>query len=65
MAQREFIKDWQGKVLGTVETASNGDKKLKDFYGRVLGTYERNRDVTKDFYGHIVGHGDILLTLLR
>lgn len=65
MAQREPIKDWTGKILGFVETDSNGNKVLKDFYGRILGKYNKRLDVTQDFYGRKVGSGDILMTLLR
>lgn len=65
MAIKEPIKDWQGKVLGFVETESNGNKTLRDFYGRILGKYDKGRDVTCDFYGRQVGKGDLLMTLLR
>lgn len=62
---KEAIKDWQGKILGWVETESNGNKILRDFPGRILGKYNRSLNITQDFYGRKVGNGDILLTLLR
>lgn len=62
--QREHIKDWTGKIIGTVETKSNGDKVIKDFYGRIKGTYVKKLDMTKDFYGRPVGKGDQLISLL-
>lgn len=62
---KEAIKDWQGKILGWVETESNGNKILRDFPGRILGKYNRALNITQDFYGRKVGNGDILLTLLR
>lgn len=65
MATKEPIKDWQGKILGFMETESNGNKVLRDFYGRILGKYDRSLDVTRDFYGRQVGKGDVLMTLLR
>ena len=65
MATKEPIKDWQGKILGFMETESNGNKVLRDFYGRILGKYDQSLDVTRDFYGRQVGKGDVLMTLLR
>ncbi len=62
---REAVKDWRGRILGWVETRSNGEKVLKDFYGKILGFYKPDLDVTTDFYGRHVGKGDILMTLLR
>lgn len=62
---REFIKDWTGKVIGTVDTQPNGDKILKDFYGHVKGRYVKNINMTKDFYGHVIGKGDQLMRLLN
>lgn len=65
MATKEPIKDWQGKILGFMETESNGNKVLRDFYGRILGKYDKSLNVTRDFYGRQVGKGDLLMTLLR
>lgn len=65
MATKEPVKDWQGKILGFVETESNGNKVLCDFYGRILGKYDKSLNVTRDFYGRQVGKGDVLMTLLR
>jgi hypothetical protein len=62
--QREHIKDWTGKIIGTLETKNNGDKVIKDFYGRIKGTYVKKLDMTKDFYGRPVGKGDQLISLL-
>lgn len=61
---KENIKDFYGRVIGTIETKSNGDKIIKDFYGRVKGTYIKKYDLTKDFYGRPIGNGDQLMSLL-
>ncbi len=59
MIQRDKIKDWTGKVIGSVETDTvTGDKTIKDFYGRILGKYVKKLNVTKDFYGRVVAKGD-------
>lgn len=60
---KEVIKDFYGKVMGTIET--DGNKQIaKDFYGKVLGTYDSSSNITKDFYGKIVGRGNLLAGLL-
>ena len=59
MIQRDKVKDWTGRVIGTIETDSaTGDKTVKDFYGRVLGKYIKKLNVTKDFYGRVIAKGD-------
>ena len=55
---RETIKDFYGKIIGSLETLANGDKLAKDFYGKILGRYCKAQNVTKDFYGKIVSSGD-------
>lgn len=62
--KKENIKDFYGRVIGTIEIKSNGDKIIKDFYGRLKGTYIKNRNITKDFYGRVIGNGDQLISLL-
>lgn len=54
----ERIKDWRGRVLGTIEVYDNGDKTVKDFYGRIKGRYVKSSNVTTDFYGRRVAQGD-------
>lgn len=61
---KEFVKDWTGKVIGSIDTQPNGDKIVRDFYGRVKGTYVKRLNITKDFYGHQVGKGDQSMGLL-
>ena len=62
---KEPIKDWQGKILGFVESDSSGNKVLRDFYGKILGKYNCSLNITQDFYGRTVAKGDCLMTLLR
>ena len=64
MAQKEAIKDWQGKILGFIETDSSGNQILRDFYGKILGRYNASLNITQDFYGRQVGKGNIIMTLL-
>lgn len=54
MSVKTNIKDFYGRVIGTVVEENNGDKTIKDFYGRPLGYYKKGRNVTTDFYGRVV-----------
>ena len=65
MSVKTNIKDFYGRVIGTVVEESNGDKTIKDFYGRPLGYYKTGRNVTTDFYGRVVASGDQLTMLLN
>lgn len=58
MNNREVIRDFYGKILGTVTTDSAGNKTVRDFYGRILGKYDKKTDVTRDFYGRVIARGD-------
>lgn len=58
------IKDFYGRPLGFIEEYDNGNKRIKDFNQRVLGSYNKATDKTIDFYGRIVGNGDLLTMLL-
>lgn len=55
---REVIKNFYGKIIGSIEELPNGDRIAKDFYGRILGRYCKAQGVTKDYYGKIIGTGD-------
>ena len=63
--EREKITDFSGRILGYVEHKLNGDKVLSAFSGAILGFYFKSTNQTQDFYGRIVGYGDVLMTLLK
>lgn len=65
MNKKVQIKDFYGKILGTVETLANGNKIIRDFYGKILGKYDSRLDVTRDFYGRIIARGDQSAMLLK
>lgn len=65
MAAEQILKDWRGKIIGYIETKPNGDKIIKDFYRRIKGTYNKQLDMTKDFYGKPIARGDCLMLLLN
>lgn len=58
MGNEEIIRDFSGKILGYVETDKNGDKIIRDFYRRILGYYDKNLNVTRNFYRTIIARGD-------
>ena len=62
--EKQVIKDFYGRILGTVEIDSKGNKIIKDFYGKILGKYNKERDRTYDFYGKILSKGDISSALI-
>lgn len=64
MLKRQQIRDFYGRLLGTVYTDTQGNRILRDFHGRLRGKYDKKQDVTRDFYGKIVSHGDSLTSLL-
>lgn len=57
MADREPIRDFSGKIIAWQEYMSNGDIIVREFTGRVLGKYDKQHDVTRDFYGRIIAKG--------
>lgn len=61
---RENIKDFYGRIIGSLETLPNGDKIARDFYGKILGRYDATTNTTKDFYGRILTSGDTSASLI-
>lgn len=61
---KEYVKDFYGKILGSLETLQNGDVIARDFYGKILGKYEKKLNLTKDFYGKILTSGDTTSSLI-
>ena len=61
---RITVKDFYGKIIGSIEDGADGDKIAKDFYGKLLGRYDAKMNVTKDFYGKIIGTGDLTSALI-
>lgn len=60
---KEFIKDFYGRVMGTVET--QGTKQVvKDFYGKLVATYDSKDNFTRDFYGRVISKGNTAVGML-
>ena len=60
--QREKITNWQGRIVGFIDTDElTGNKVARDFYGRIVGKYQKQLDITTDFYGRRLAKGDRLM----
>lgn len=55
---KEYVRDFYGRILGSVETDEKGNKTVRDFYGRILGKYDKSTNTTRDFYGRVLTNGD-------
>lgn len=64
MNNKEIIRDFYGRILGTITTDGQGNKIARDFYGRVVGKYDASHNVTRDFYGRIVAKGDRVSSMI-
>ena len=65
MIERDKIKNWQGRIIGFVDTdTATGNKVVRDFYGKILGKYNKRLNITQDFYGRLVTIGDRVMMLL-
>ena len=61
---KEPVREFNGKIMGFIETDRQGNQQVRDFYGRILGTYDKKMDVTRDFQGSILTRGNTVLGLL-
>lgn len=64
MVQTEYIRDYGGRILGRVETDSQGNKITRDFRGNILNRYDAKNNVTRSFQGHIIARGDVSSSLV-
>lgn len=57
---KEYIRAWNGIILGSYEDDSSGRTILRDFHGHILGKYDPKENLTRDFYGKVIGKGNQL-----
>ena len=62
---KETVRDFYGKILGSLEDLPNGDRVARDFYGNVLGYYRKATNVTTDFFGRTLYQGDHVAGLIH
>ena len=63
-SDRDVVRDFYGRILGTITTDKQGNKVVRDFYGKILGKYDKKSDKTRDFYGRVVARGDRTAALI-
>ena len=64
MAFGEPIKDWNGRVLGWVDTDSRGNQVVKNFGGRILARYDAINNRTTDFAGKKLSEGNTAVSYI-
>ena len=62
--EKYYIKDFYGRIKGSIETDDQGNKTARDFYGRIKGYYIKSLNVTQDFYRRIIARGDQVSSLI-
>jgi len=65
MKNKQLIRDYAGRILGSIETDHLGNKVVRDFYGRITGRYIKSADLTRDQYGRVVARGDQCSMLIK
>ena len=61
---KEPVREFNGKIMGFIETDKDGNQQVRDFYGRILGTFDKKMNVTRDFHGRFLTRGNTVLGLL-
>ena len=63
--KQEFIRTFEGVIIGILETDTNGDQIARAFPGRqILGYYRAKYNHTTDFYGRIVAQGNTVASFI-
>ncbi len=60
----QTLKDSHYKVIGYIETKSDGSQVGKDAHYKVKGYYDPKTHQTKDVHYKVVGHGNLLASLI-
>lgn len=61
---RQTLRDRNQHVIGYIDVEFCGRQCLRDSNNHVLGYYEPSRNQTVDSNYHVIGSGNILITLL-
>jgi len=61
---RQILRDKQNRMIGIIETDSNDIQTLRDKTNKKLATYDPKTNKTRDIYGHLIGTGNLMMTLL-
>ena len=61
----QTLKDASYRIIGYIDTRSDGAQTGKDAQYRIVGYYDPKSNNTKDGQYRIVGHGNLLASLVR
>jgi hypothetical protein len=60
----QTLKDSHYRVIGYIETKSDGTQVAKDSHYRVVGYYDPKTNKTKDEHYRVIGEGNLLSSLI-
>lgn len=61
----QVIKDAQFRIIGYIDTRSDGTQVAKNAQFHIVGYYEPRMNCTKDERFHIIGYGNLLASLIH
>ena len=64
IVSKETIKAFGGKIIGYLETDTEGNQQARDFFGKILGYYDKGTNTTRDFFGKILTQGNTVIGLI-
>ena len=62
---RQTLRDRNAHILGYIDEESDGRLVLRDRNYHILGYYYPKYNETKDSNMHVIGRGNLLMTLLN
>ena len=60
----QVLRDSSNRIIGKIQSQSNGKMVIRDASNRIKGTYDPSQNKTRDASNRIVGTGNLLTTLL-
>lgn len=61
---KQILRDKNNRRMGVIETDSNGIQTIRTTSNKKLGIYNPKTDETRDTANHLIGKGNLLITLL-
>lgn len=61
---KQVLRDSHNRQIRVIETDSKGIQTIRTMSNKKLGTYNPKTDQTRDTANHLIGKGNLLVTLL-
>lgn len=61
---KQVLRNNHNRQIGVIETDSKGIQTIRTTSNKKLGTYNPKTDQTRDTANHLIGKGNLLITLL-